>query len=149
MEIWELTAREEIRDLVARYAHHADRGRFDDLVALFAPDGSLRVDERDALCGRDAIRTFLGATRTSLRDSRQPRAIRHHVTTLRIDVASPDEASGAAYFLVVTDRLDHWGRYRDRYVRHDGRWLFGERRVRVDGFAPDSWAAARRRELSD
>ena len=149
MELWELLAREEIRDLVARYAQHADGGRFDELVALFAPDGTLRVDEREPLCGRDAIRAFLGSTRASLRDAPTPRAIRHHVTTLRIEVTAPDAAAGAAYFLVVTDRLDHWGRYRDRYVRQDDGWLFAERRVRVDGYAPDSWAATRRRQLAD
>lgn len=145
MELWELIAREEIRELVARYAHHADAGRFDELVALFAEDGTLRVDDRETLRGRDAILAFLEATRASLRDSPGPRVTRHHVSALRLEVTSADAATGAAYFLVATDRgVDHWGRYRDRYVQGDGRWRFAERRVRVDGVAPGSWAAARR-----
>ena len=49
VEPWELTAREEIRELVARYAHHADGGRFDELVALFAEDGVLPIDDREPL----------------------------------------------------------------------------------------------------
>jgi hypothetical protein len=145
MELWELVAREEIRQLVARYAQCADSGRFDELVALFAGDGMLRIDDRAPLQGRDAILAFLGDTGRDLAASPASGSIRHHVTTLRIDVSSPAAATGAAYFLVVTDGgPDHWGRYRDRYVREGQRWLFGERRVRVDGFAPGSWAAGRR-----
>jgi hypothetical protein len=56
MEPWQVAAREEIRELVARYAQHADRGRFDDLLALFADDGVLQIDDREPLCGRQ--RTF-------------------------------------------------------------------------------------------
>jgi len=37
MEVWELAAREQIRDTIARYAHCVDGGRFDDLVELFVP----------------------------------------------------------------------------------------------------------------
>jgi SnoaL-like protein len=145
VEPWELGAREEIRELVARYAHCADGGRFDDLVALFAEDGELRVDDRAPLCGRDAIRAFLGGTRDDLAASPAVRTIRHHVTSHRIDVTARDAATGACYFLVMSDRgPDHWGRYRDRYAAADGAWRFAARRVRVDGWAPDSWAAARR-----
>lgn len=145
MELWELVAREEIRELVAQYAHCGDGGRFADMVALFVDDGVLRIDDRPPLAGRDAMSAFLGETRRDLPASPATRYIRHHVSTLRIDVASSDAATGAAYFFVVTDRgPDHWGRYRDRYVRVAGRWRFAERRVRVDGTAPGSWAAERR-----
>ena len=45
--------------------------------------------------------------------------------------------------LAVTERgPDHWGHYRDRLVRRDGRWLFAERHVRVDGRSPGSRLAA-------
>jgi uncharacterized protein (TIGR02246 family) len=145
MDTWELIAREEIREMVARYAHFADGGRFDDLVALFADDGELRIDDRMPLHGREAIRAFLVATGEELRASPVVTAIRHHVASVRIDVTARDEATGAAYFLVVGDRgPDHWGRYRDRYVTRDGRWCFAQRRVRVDGWTPGSWTAARR-----
>jgi hypothetical protein len=43
---------------------------------------------------------------------------------------------------VVTERgPDHWGRYRDRFERLGGRWLFRHRRVTIDGRAAGSWAA--------
>jgi len=145
VQVWEVAAREEIRELVARYAHCADGGRLDELAALFAEDGELRIDDRPALRGRDEIRAFLGGTRDDLAASPAVRTIRHHVTSHRIDVTARDAAIGACYFLVMSAQgPDHWGRYRDRYVVRDGAWLFAERRVRVDGTAPGSWAAARR-----
>ncbi len=145
MDLAELRAREEIRDLVASYAHLADGGRFEELLDLFAPDGVLRGGDAPEARGRDAIREFLSGTGRDLASVTRTAFIRHHVSNLRIELAGPDEASGVAYFLVVTDRgVDHWGRYRDAYVRVDGRWRFKHRRARLDGYAPGSWSAERR-----
>jgi uncharacterized protein (TIGR02246 family) len=135
VEAWELIARERIRDLVAAYAHCADSGRFDELVALFADDGVLETPDGQAHGGRDAIRAFLTGTKTHLAATaaRAP-LIRHHVSNLRIVVSGPTAATGAAYFFVITERgPDHWGRYRDRYVCVAGQWRFAHRRVRLDG----------------
>jgi len=85
-----------------------------------------------------------------LKDVTAVQLIRHHVSNVRIDVDGPDAARGASYFFVFTDRgPDHWGRYRDEYVRRDGRWLFRYRRARLDGFAPGSWSAERRARQHD
>ena len=43
MELWELTARESIRDLVARYNANGDTGRFPQVLELFAPDAVMEV----------------------------------------------------------------------------------------------------------
>jgi len=142
MNVWELTTREEIRELVARYAHFADSGRFDEMVALFAEDGVLEIVDREELYGRQSIHDFLVATAARFRESSAPRSMRHHVTSLRIEVSAPGEATSASYFLVVGEHgPDHWGRYRDRYAHRDGRWLFARRQVRVDGRAPSSAVA--------
>lgn len=146
MEFWELAAREEIREIVAAYAHAADSGRFDEVAGLFAPDGVLETPDHVEHRGRDAIRAFLGSTGAALAGATTVPLIRHHVSNLRVAVTGADDATGAAYFLVVTERgPDHWGRYRDRYTRIDEGWRFAHRRVRLDGFAPGSWAAERRR----
>ena len=144
MELWELAAREAIRDTVAAYAHYADSGRFDEFAQLFSVDGVLEVHGQEPVTGRDAIRAYLGGVGTDLaRDTTVP-LIRHHVSNLRIDVVSPDEAHGACYFLAVTEHgVDHWGRYRDRYVPYGDRWLFAHRFVRTDGTTPGGWAANR------
>jgi hypothetical protein len=131
----ELIAREEIRDLIARYAHFADGGRFAELAALFAADGALEIAGRPPLVGRAAIVDFLdGVKRPPVAGA--TRFVRHHVSSLRIDVQGPDAATAASYFFVVTERgPDHWGRYRDEFIRAGDRWWFRRRRVRVDGRA--------------
>ncbi len=57
----ETAAREEIRELVARYTHLGDGGRVDELSLLFEPDAVFEIDtEPDPLVGRAAIAGFLG-----------------------------------------------------------------------------------------
>jgi hypothetical protein len=144
MELWELVARESIRETVARYAHAADSGRFDEIVELFTPDGVLEVDGQPPAAGRDAIRAFFGGTGESLAASGEVPIIRHHITSVTIDVISPEEARGASYFFAITHLgVDHWGRYRDAYALHDGEWRFVHRRARTDGATPGGWAASR------
>ncbi len=147
MDLSELMAREQIRDTFSRYAHCADSGRFAELVELFTPDGVLAIDGRPELHGRQAIREFLSATKTNLASTLERPYIRHHVSSIIIEVHGVDDASAASYFLAITQQgPDHWGRYRDRLARIDGRWLLRHRRVRPDGHAEQSWRATRREE---
>ena len=133
MDPTELIAREQIRELVATYAHCADSGRFEELAALFDADGVLETPDGRTFRGPAAILAFLGTAKAQLAASNASGPIRHHVSSLHIDVTGPSDATGAAYFLVLTARgLDHWGRYRDRYIARDGHWRFAERRVRLD-----------------
>src|SRR2546428_13838246 len=61
MELWELAAREAIRETVARYAHLVDRERIDELLELFAEDGVLEAGERPPARGRGGLPgVFLG-----------------------------------------------------------------------------------------
>jgi hypothetical protein len=144
MELWELAARERIRDTLARYAHCADTGRFAELVALFTEDGVLEIDGRPPLQGHAAIEAFLTGTKTNIAANLTRPLIRHHVSSIRIEVQTPDEANAASYFLAITERgPDHWGRYRDRLVRVGDQWLFQHRRVRPDGHGTNSWVATR------
>ncbi|OHV41386.1 MULTISPECIES: nuclear transport factor 2 family protein [Pseudofrankia] len=43
MELWELVAREQVRDTVATYSHSGDRLLLDDLAACFTADGVLET----------------------------------------------------------------------------------------------------------
>lgn len=149
MDVGELVAREAIRDLVAAYAQYADRGRFDELVELFTVDGTLRVDARPPLAGRPAIREFLAGVRRDRTPTPTagPGLIRHHTSNLRITCEASDRALGRCYFLVVTERgIDHWGRYHDEYGIGGDAWRFRSRHVHVEGVAPGSWAAERRKQ---
>ena len=139
MDASELVAREMIRELVAAYAHAADRGRFADVASLFTESGVLELPDGRRFVGPAAIESFLAGTGRSRAAGTTNPSIRHHVSSHSILVESPDAAVGYAYFLVVTEQgPDHWGRYADRYVRENGRWRFAARRVRVDGLTVPS-----------
>jgi hypothetical protein len=150
VEDWELKAREQIRDLVARYNAYGDGGRFDEVMALFAEDAVVEVVGRETYRGRDEIRKlFTGAARPRPQapDANRsapaptPTPIWHHSSTLVIDLDSRSLARGRCYFAVLTPAgLDHWGRYRDQYRAAGGQWLFAERRIRVDAMVPGGWA---------
>lgn len=167
MEVWESTAREAIRDLVARYNANGDSGRFDAVLSLFADDAVMQIDSADgprSFTGLAEIATIFTGTRDlwatagsadgpspGLTSGGAPQYVRHHVSTLQIDVDDPSHASGYAYFIVVMRHgLDHWGRYFDRYEIRDGQWVFTFRRVVTDhrqdwpeaAAAPARWGPA-------
>jgi hypothetical protein len=144
MELWEVEARLGIEDTVARYVRCADSGHAAELAALFVDDGVLATDT-DVVRGRPAIVEYLEATRVDLAASRTGGGrIRHHVSSLRIDLLGRDDARVTCYFLAVTAAgPDHWSTYRDRLVRVGSGWRFVERTVAVEGTAAGSWAAER------
>lgn len=140
MEPWQLEAREAIRDLVARYNANGDAGRFDEMLALFAPDAT--VDLPGQRCsGVNEIRAlFTGIAARTGAEGSAARFVRHFTSTLQIDLESPEAARSRCYYLVLTDRgLDHWGRYIDRYERRDGSWRFAHRQVTLDARVPGGW----------
>ncbi|GAB2964064.1 nuclear transport factor 2 family protein [Amycolatopsis acidiphila] len=142
MEMWELSAREQIRDSIAAYTHAGDRGRLADLAAVFTEDGVLHVKGREPAEGREAIvRMLSGAVARGARPDADGRTklVRHFIANVAFEEVSPAEIRTAAYFLVVTaEGPDHWGRYRDRHVPVDGRWRIVHRYVRVDASSPTS-----------
>lgn len=142
METWELVARESIRDLVARYNANGDSGRFDQVVACFAPDAVMDVDGT-LYEGREQIRTIFTSAADSLRDHPGPQLLRHFTSTLQIDVESETFARARCYYQVLMAHgLDHWGRYLDEFAPVDGTWLFTRRREVLDGSVAGSWAEA-------
>ena len=60
MELWELVARESIRDCIARYNANGDSGRIDQMVEVFAPDGIMETGS-GRYEGRDAIHAFMSS----------------------------------------------------------------------------------------
>jgi hypothetical protein len=145
VDAWEIAGREGIRETIAQYAWFADTGRFDELAALFTPEGVLEVDGEPVQSGRAAIRNYLQSVGRNLAASATAPSIRHHTSNLTIWFESPGAADAQCYFLVVTAiGVDHWGRYRDRLVVDADRWCFAHRRVRTDGVVAGGWAASRR-----
>ena len=141
MELWELSAREAIRDLVTRYNSNGDTGRFPQVLELFAPEAVMETVLADGTNhvyrGAQEIATLFTDTRERWGGSAQrrdaPAYIRHCVFTHQIDLVDRTHARGRCYFQVLMAHgLDHWGRYVDEYEERDGRWLFTHRRVAVD-----------------
>jgi ketosteroid isomerase-like protein len=138
-----MTDTDAIHALIGTYLEAADRGRSEELAALFAPDGVLEIvgDTFDAgvHAGPEAIVARLEASKRDLAARAAVPLLRHHVSSIRVEVDG-DTGRGASYFLAITDRgPDHWGRYADRYLRDGGRWRFAHRRVFHEGRAADSW----------
>lgn len=133
METWELSAREEIRELVASYTHLGDGGRIDEMTRLFEPDARLDAHGEEYL-GHERIASFFGAIADGSAPGPARTFIRHYISNLTIDVTSPTEASGASYWTVISDGgLESSGRYRDTYRRTpDGPWRFATRKIRRD-----------------
>jgi hypothetical protein len=155
MDVWELVARERIRDTLARYNWSGDAFRLDELACAFCPDGELEIRGREPLRGRDAIVEFLGggagpgddetrraALRAASAGSGNRRIVRHNLTNVRFLELSPEQARVASYFTVVTEQgLDHYGRYRDTLVPVGDEWLIRHRYVSTDWRAPTSTMA--------
>ena len=143
MELWELAARERIRDTLARYNWSGDSLRLDELSQSFCEDGELEVRGRDPVRGRPAIVEFIGGVAApSAAATRSPRIVRHNLTNIRFLELTPDHASVASYFTVFTEiGLDHHGRYRDTLVPVADQWLIAHRLVSTDWAAPNSTMA--------
>jgi SnoaL-like domain len=146
MQLWELSAREHIRDTLARYNWSGDALRLDELAESFCEDGELELRGREPVRGRAAIVEFLGGAVASpnavAAASSVKRIVRHNVTNIRFTEVTPDQARVACYFTVLTEiGLDHYGRYRDVFVPVGDGWLIGHRFVSTDWSGPNSTMA--------
>jgi ketosteroid isomerase-like protein len=140
MELFELIARESIRDLVQRYNANGDSGRFDPMLALFAEDATMELPN-GTFQGRAAIRAMFESVAERTGAGKRAAYIPHNTSTHQSDVHDENTASGRCYYFVITDSgLDHWGRYIDEYRRIDGQWRFWHRRVTSDGAVENAWA---------
>ncbi len=140
VEMWELQARERIRDTLARYTWSGDAGKLEELALAFCPDGVLEVRSREPLHGRVAIIGMLGdVAATPAADPSMRRIVRHNLANTRFTELSPQRARVSSYFTVFTEiGLDHYGRYRDVFVPVGDEWLVEHRFVSTDWAAPDS-----------
>ena len=103
MDLWELIAREQIRDTIARYNHAGDSGRFDAMVECFTADGVLRVVGGDDHHGREALRAFFAGVQSGTSAPNGLTSLRHCVTNTLIHEVTPEGARADSYFQVITD----------------------------------------------
>src|ERR1700753_2656552 len=140
VEIWELLAREHIRDTLARYNWAGDAARLNDLADTFCVQCVRECGGSEPLRGRSEIVAFLGGVTGNIAFSAGVKPIvRHNVANVLFNEGTRDEAQVSSYFTVVTHiGLDHFGRYRDTLVPDGDTWRIKHRKVSTDWAAPDS-----------
>ena len=138
--MWELAAREHIRDTLARYNWAGDAGHLDELAETFCADGVLEIRGLQPLRGRAEIVAFLGGVTGNISASADVKPIvRHNVANVLFNGVARDHAQVSCYFSVVTHiGLDHIGRYRDTLVPDGDIWRIRHRKVSTDWAAPNS-----------
>lgn len=142
MEVWELVARESIRDLVARYNANGDTGRFEQMMGVFADDAVMEVVSANGdvrrFDGASAIAALFASIKSDWLELSATQAtqhyVRHFTSTQQISVDARTHATGRTYFAAILPHgLDHWGRYIDEYELRANRWLIIRRRAITDG----------------
>jgi hypothetical protein len=143
VELWEVVARERIRDTLARYNWSGDSARLDEFAESFCEDGELQLRGEEPVCGRAAIVAFIGGVATpDAEPTGGVRIVRHNLTNIRFLELTAGHARVASYFTVVTEiGLDHYGRYRDTLVPVGDEWLIRHRFISTDWAAPNSTMA--------
>ena len=144
MELWQLEAYAEIRDLISAYNSFGDRGRFDQLLELFAETAVMDINDGRIYEGADQIKTVFTDSSDSLSKDDSPSYIQHHTSSTHSEFEGDKKANSKSYFSVfLSNGIDHWGRYEDKFENINGKWLFVYRRVKTDGYLPEGWAAKR------
>jgi hypothetical protein len=141
--MWELAAREQIRDTLARYNWSGDAGRLDGLAETFCTDGVLEIRGFAPLRGRSEIVAFLGGVTGDIADKLDVNpVVRHNLANVLFTGLTREQANVSSYFTVLTHiGLDHFGRYRDTLVPEGDTWLIKHRKVSTDWAAPNSTMA--------
>ena len=135
-------ARVEIAALIAELSNLGDASNIDAFSKLFTENGTYTLQDGNEASGPSAIEKMLSEFSKSMAGlgSAAPKYMRHNATTSHVEMVGSSEARSDTYFLNVNDKgLDHWGRWRDRFTRDNGRWLFASREVVVEGMADASW----------
>ena len=135
-----LTDRQELRDLVFRYARAVDRHDYPTLEQVFTKDAHMsgyrgEPDSVDPLYSFDGVDGVIGALRTLEEFTKVNHVVSNQLVEIDGDQAT-GETYGTTHFLwredgVLTHRMDVV-RYQDRYRREAGRWQIEARRLIFD-----------------
>ena len=135
-DVERLVAINEIREVMARYARHADHKEFEDLAGLFTPDGTFTPHKVDGsvwmhMEGRDGIATTIS-------ESVGNAQVLHQLFSYETEVLSPTSARSVVSMADMLIRPDGdavsahestafktmhgYGHYHGEFVKVDGRW---------------------------
>jgi 3-phenylpropionate/cinnamic acid dioxygenase small subunit len=122
--------RDAIRELLAEYCFRLDDGRFAEMAALFAEDGTWETAFGKAV-GRAAIAELAQSLRQRAGAAR-PRAV--HLVTNIVIALDGDRAQARSNWMVMQNGSDgpeigSGGAYFDELARAGGDWRFRHRRI--------------------
>jgi 3-phenylpropionate/cinnamic acid dioxygenase small subunit len=122
--------KEAIRELFAEYCFRLDDGRFEEMAALFAENGTWDT-AFGAATGRAAIADLARNIRARAAETR-PRGI-HLVTNIAIVLDGANARARSNWTVVQNSpegpRIGSGGAYHDELVRDGGKWLFRYRKI--------------------
>jgi hypothetical protein len=139
-----LTLDDDIRvgvtHLMTSYQYFGDTGKVERMAQLFAPDGVMEL-LGEQFVGPDEVLGLFARTSGQFAEADFLPA-RHHLSSIYVEPLPDGSAKTYACFQFIGTRgLDHWGTYRDIAIPTEDGWRFMQRRVIVEGFAPDSHLA--------
>ena len=122
-----MSDKDEIRELLARYCFALDADRFEDMAALFTPDGVW-----ETAFGTGSGREGIVAQACSIATGERPRRV-HLTTNIVIDLDGDTATARSNWALVQNSAagpvIGSGGAYADRLVKVDGRWFFKHRTI--------------------
>jgi uncharacterized protein (TIGR02246 family) len=122
-----MSDKDEIRELLARYCFALDGDRFEEMAALFTPDGVW-----ETAFGTGTGRAGIVAQARSIATGVRPKRV--HLTTNIVIELDGDTATARSNWALIQNTpggpaIGSGGGYSDRLVKVDGRWLFRHRTI--------------------
>ncbi len=143
-KIQELTDREEIKELTARYCWHVQHSEGEAIARLFTDDGVLEGTQAEfkAVRGMPALLKFYGAITPA--ESPVP-FIHNHIIEIDGDNDSHGTCTIDARFTRKGESILGAGWYEDKYRRVNGKWRFAVRKISFHHSVPlkEGWGKAR------
>jgi uncharacterized protein (TIGR02246 family) len=118
-----LVAKDEIRELTAKYCHAVVDGDADRIVALFCSDGRFRT-HTVAPTGHDELLDFYTA---GVGGRTHKPFVQNHVIEFEDDKHANGRCSVEIRVWQDGKAYTQAGHYHDQYRKEDGRWCFAER----------------------
>ena len=126
--------KEAIAELIARYNYAIDHNDFQGWAGCFALEGIF-----DGMIGRYAAHGELDRFTADVKKlTTTTPNLRHYVTNIQTEV-NGNEARSRCFLMMTSTSKEGGtkvviaGEYEDKLVKRDGRWLFTERKVHMDG----------------
>ena len=121
--IEQLEAKDQIRELTARYCHAVVDGDAEQIVSLFCEDGSFKT-HNIAPTGRSALTEFY---ESGVSGQTHKPFVQNHVIELTSELEAIGRCSVEIRVNQDGEAYTQAGHYLDKYRKIDGNWKFAER----------------------